>query len=151
MTQLEVYDLPDQASLDDERYAEVMAALGDVLDPELDEPVTDMGFIESITLRAGDLDVVFRLPTFWCSANFAFLMATDMKAAVERLSWARQVTIRLVDHFAARKINQGVAARQQTLTSTTFVGSSAKRRFSVGRNVCCVCWPRDLASNRRCG
>jgi metal-sulfur cluster biosynthetic enzyme len=112
MTRLEVCDLPDPASLDDERHAEVMAALGDVLDPELDEPVTDMGFIESITSRAGNLDVVFRLPTYWCSANFAFLMATDMKAAVEGLPWTRRATIRLVDHFAAGKINRGVAARQ---------------------------------------
>jgi metal-sulfur cluster biosynthetic enzyme len=98
--------------LEEERHAEVIAALGDVLDPELDEPVTAMGFIESVTLRADDVEVVFRLPTYWCSANFAFLMATDMKGALEHLHWVRGTTIRLVDHFASRKINQGVSARQ---------------------------------------
>ena len=98
--------------LEDERHAEVITALGDVLDPELDEPVTDMGFIESVVIRTGDVEVVFRLPTYWCSANFAFLMATDMKAAVEHLPWVRSATIRLVDHFAARKINHGVSERQ---------------------------------------
>jgi metal-sulfur cluster biosynthetic enzyme len=90
-------------------HAEIMTALGDVLDPELDEPVTDMGFIESLCCDGRDVDITFRLPTFWCSANFAFLMATDMKAAVERLGWVGTATVRLVDHFASRKINQGVA------------------------------------------
>jgi metal-sulfur cluster biosynthetic enzyme len=99
-------------TLDEERHAEVIVALCDVLDPELDEPVTDMGFVESVTSRAGDVEVVFRLPTYWCSANFAFLMATDMKAAVEHLSWVRIATIRLVDHFASKRINDGVSARQ---------------------------------------
>jgi metal-sulfur cluster biosynthetic enzyme len=99
-------------ALDEDHHAEVIAALGDVLDPELDEPVTDMGFIESVTTRSGDVEVVFRLPTYWCAANFAFLMATDMKAAVEHLPWVRRATIRLVDHFASGKINHGVSARQ---------------------------------------
>lgn len=96
-------------SLPELRRAEAMARLDEVLDPELDEPVTGMGFIESIAIEDGDIDVVFRLPTFWCSANFAFLMAVDMKAALDRLPWAGRVTVRLVDHFAARKINDGVA------------------------------------------
>lgn len=39
-------------------------------------------------------------------------MATDMKAAVELLPWVRVAEIRLVDHFAARKINQGVSKGQ---------------------------------------
>jgi metal-sulfur cluster biosynthetic enzyme len=108
--------------LGEERHAEVIAALGDVLDPELDEPVTDMGFIESVTLRADDVEVVLRLPTYWCSANFAFLMATDMKAALEHLHWVRGATITLVDHFASKKINQGVSARKGF--SEVFVGEA---------------------------
>ncbi|WP_165490999.1 iron-sulfur cluster assembly protein [Lichenihabitans psoromatis] len=105
----------EQATRDtarERRRADVMVALGDVLDPELDEPVTDMGFVERIDLADDAVEIVFRLPTYWCSANFAFLMATDMKVAAERLPWVREVTVRLVDHFAARKINHGVAAGQ---------------------------------------
>ncbi len=92
------------------RRAAVMMALDTVLDPELDEPVTTMGFIEALTLKGPAAEIVFRLPTFWCSANFAFLMASDMRCAVERLPFVDVATIRLVDHFASRKINRGVAA-----------------------------------------
>ena len=54
------------------------------MDPELDEPVTDMGFVEAVSVTgraAGAVQVSFRLPTYWCSPNFAFLMADDIKRA----------------------------------------------------------------------
>jgi metal-sulfur cluster biosynthetic enzyme len=92
------------------RRATVMAALDAVLDPELDESVTAMGFVERVEAASGAVEVDFRLPTFWCSANFAFLMAVDMKAAIEVLPWVTGATVRLIDHFAAGKINRGIAA-----------------------------------------
>jgi len=94
---------------EDRRRAVVMAALDTVMDPELDESVAEMGFVETIAFTGNDVDITFRLPTFWCSANFAFLMAGDMRCAVEQLDGIEQAHIRLVDHFAARKINHGVA------------------------------------------
>lgn len=87
----------------------IMEALDTVMDPELDESVAAMGFIESLSVEDGCAEVVFRLPTFWCSANFAFLMATDMRCAIERLPEIVSARIKLVDHFAARRINRGVA------------------------------------------
>ncbi|WP_051328702.1 metal-sulfur cluster assembly factor [Geminicoccus roseus] len=99
----------EQQVVDAARQAEVRARLDEVLDPELDQSVTSMGFIESVEIEGGVVAITFRLPTFWCSANFAFLMAVDMKAAVEPLAWVDEVRVSLVDHFAARKINEGVA------------------------------------------
>ena len=100
----------ERADPQDGLKAAVIAALDDVLDPELDEPVTTMGFIEAVHMGERAAEIVFRLPTFWCSANFAFLMASDMRCMVERLPFIDRATIRLVDHFAAAKINRGVAA-----------------------------------------
>jgi metal-sulfur cluster biosynthetic enzyme len=100
---------PSAFAVEGERRSAVMAALDTVLDPELDESVVGMGFIESVAIDGGAVEVVFRLPTFWCSANFAFLMATDMRLAVEQLAFVETARIRLVDHFAAAKINRGVA------------------------------------------
>ena len=58
------------------RLGEIWARLDEVPDPELDEPITAMGFVELVTLGEGDrVEVDFRLPTYWCSPNFAFLMA----------------------------------------------------------------------------
>jgi metal-sulfur cluster biosynthetic enzyme len=90
------------------RTTEVLARLGEVRDPELDEPVTAMGFIQSIEIAGGKVGVTFRLPTAWCAANFAFLMAVDMKAAVAALPWVASVEIVLLEHFAARRINEAV-------------------------------------------
>jgi len=94
----------------EERRAEAMAALDAVMDPELDAAVTQMGFIESLRVEGGSVEIAFRLPTFWCSANFAYLMALDMKLAVEALAWVERADVRLVNHFAASKINRGIAA-----------------------------------------
>lgn len=93
-----------------DRRGEVMTALDAVMDPELDAAVTEMGFVEGVAIEGGRVAVDFRLPTFWCSANFAFLMASDMKVAIEALDWVEEARIHLVDHFAAGKINRGVAA-----------------------------------------
>ena len=63
-----------------EREAQVRLALDRVTDPELDEPVTDLRFIEHLTVGPnGTVSIGFRLPTYWCAANFAFLMAADMQ------------------------------------------------------------------------
>lgn len=90
--------------------AEVRAQLDLVTDPELDEPVTDLGFITSVAVEGGCVDIGFRLPTYWCAANFAFLMADDMRRAVSALPWVRAVTVRLGEHMYADKINAGLRA-----------------------------------------
>ena len=64
-------------------HDEVWAALGTVLDPELDEPITDLDFVESCTVSAdGVATVGLRLPTFFCAPNFSFLMVADAYDAV---------------------------------------------------------------------
>ena len=93
-----------------EREAEVRAVLADVLDPELDESVIDLGFVSRVVVDGDTVAVDFRLPTFWCAANFAWIMAEDMRAALGSLSWVTRIDVRLVDHFSARRINDGVAA-----------------------------------------
>ena len=57
---------------------EVLKALDAVRDPELDEPVTSLGFVSSCTVSAyGDVEVRLRLPTYFCAPNFAFLMVAE--------------------------------------------------------------------------
>ncbi|MCH1868166.1 iron-sulfur cluster assembly protein, partial [Nocardioides sp. CFH 31398] len=65
---------------------EVMTALDVVLDPELDEPITDLGFVQSVTFRDDDaLEVHLRLPTSFCSPSFAYLMVSDAKDVLTAL------------------------------------------------------------------
>jgi len=89
-----------------------MAALGAVRDPELDEPITALGFVTSCTISAdGDAQVRLRLPTYFCAPNFAFLMVADAYDAVSALPGVRATEVVLEDHFASDAINGGVAAR----------------------------------------
>jgi len=84
----------------------VIAALDTVYDPELDEPITTLGFVSScVVTEAGDVSVRLRLPTPQCAPNFAFLMGADARAAVRRLPDVRDVTIVLEDHYTGEEIN----------------------------------------------
>lgn len=87
----------------------VYAQLARVYDPELDRPVTELGFIDSVEVEGSTVRVRLRLPTFWCAANFAYMMAEDIRDRVRELPWVTDVDVRLEDHFAAGAINEGVA------------------------------------------
>jgi metal-sulfur cluster biosynthetic enzyme len=93
--------------------AEVWAALDLVCDPELDESITDLGFVEQLDIHGdGSVDVLFRLPTYWCSPNFAYLMASDIYLSVGQLDWVSQVRPTLRDHLFEEQLNVGVAQGQ---------------------------------------
>ncbi|MCU7724368.1 iron-sulfur cluster assembly protein [Actinoplanes sp. KI2] len=90
----------------------ILAALAQVRDPELDEPITTLGFVASASLGAdGTAEVHLRLPTYFCAPNFAYLMVADAYDSVSALDDVRSTTVILDDHFASEAINDGVAAR----------------------------------------
>jgi metal-sulfur cluster biosynthetic enzyme len=90
--------------------ADVRAALGTVVDPELDEPITDLGFVRSVGVSAGVVEVHLRLPTSFCAPNFAWLMVSDARDAVVALPGAGRVVVELDDHHDSDLINRGLAA-----------------------------------------
>ena len=93
----------------DERASEIKNCLQTVFDPELDESIIDLNFVSNIYIEASELvRIELRLPTYFCSANFAWIMCYDSKIAVERLPWVNSVHIRLVDHFVMNKVNNGL-------------------------------------------
>jgi metal-sulfur cluster biosynthetic enzyme len=89
--------------------ASVIDALAEVYDPELDEPITRLGFVTSCEVSDdGGVEVVLRLPTPQCAPNFAFLMAADARNVVRRLPEVREVTIKLEDHYTGDEINAAI-------------------------------------------
>jgi metal-sulfur cluster biosynthetic enzyme len=104
--------------------ARVLAALGSVRDPELDESITTLGFVSSCRVSpAGEAKVRLRLPTYFCAPNFAFLMVADAYDAIAALPGVTRTQVVLEDHFAADAINAGVAARAGFVAS--FEGEAA--------------------------
>jgi metal-sulfur cluster biosynthetic enzyme len=93
----------------------VWAALGTVLDPEIDEPITALDFVASCTVSddgSGSVvaSVHLRLPTFFCAPNFSFLMVADAYDAVSGVEGVTRADVVLDDHHASAEINAGIAA-----------------------------------------
>ena len=97
--------------------------------------------------RGRRVHIGFRLPTYWCAANFAFLMADDMRRAVGALPWVRRVERRARRAYVRREDQPGLAhglvvpgdvrRRGQRRSATICAGHSWSRRFSAGRRRCC--------------
>ncbi len=84
---------------------EVLARLDRVLDPELDESVLTLGFVERVEGDpAGNVSVTLRLPTYWCAANFSYLMASDVRNGLLAVEGVNSVTVKLGEHFAGREV-----------------------------------------------
>jgi metal-sulfur cluster biosynthetic enzyme len=103
--------------------ARVLEALGTVYDPELDEPITTLGFVGSCVVDGDDVAVRLRLPTPQCAPNFAFLMAADAAAAVRAVAGVRTVSVVLEDHYTGEEINRAVNRGQGF--SDAFPGETA--------------------------
>jgi len=92
------------------RRDQVWARLATVMDPELDESVTELNFVTHADVDARNrVHIGFRLPTYWCAANFSYLMADDMRRAVAAIDWVEGVEVTLGEHMYADKINAGLA------------------------------------------
>src|SRR3984885_10809612 len=88
------------------------AALTTVRDPELDEPITSLGFVASCVVSCEGRAVVrLRLPTYFCAPNFAFLMVADAYDAVTAVPGVTSAEVILEDDFVSDAINAGVAAQ----------------------------------------
>jgi metal-sulfur cluster biosynthetic enzyme len=103
--------------------AQVAEALSAVRDPELDEPVTDLGFVKEVRIDGGRVTVTLWLPTYFCAPNFAYIMAIDAKAAVGAVDGVTDVVIRLIDHHASDEINGGLESGKDF--DETFPGETA--------------------------
>jgi metal-sulfur cluster biosynthetic enzyme len=101
----------------------VLGALSRVRDPEIDEPLTDLGFVAGVEIAGADVRVHLRLPTYFCAPNFAYLMVADAKEAVRALPGVGAVCLTLDDHFASDEINGAIAAGGDF--ETAFPGESA--------------------------
>ena len=87
---------------------EVNQQLAKVYDPELDQPLTELGFIGGVDIDVDKVTVRFRLPTYWCAANFAYMMSSDIRERVSELPWVKRVDVLLQDHFHDDEINEGI-------------------------------------------
>jgi metal-sulfur cluster biosynthetic enzyme len=94
------------------REAALLAALSRVRDPELDEPITDLGFVSALRVEGARVRARLRLPTYFCAPNFAYLMVADARAALEAVPGVERADVRLEDHYASEEINDGIGEQR---------------------------------------
>ena len=99
---------------------DVLAALDAVRDPELDEPVTELGFVSSCTVSAyEDVEVRLRLPTYFCAPNFAFLMvaaAVALLAAFAYFAGRSEIRVELTPSRTVSQLKQDIEITKEQLT-----------------------------------
>jgi metal-sulfur cluster biosynthetic enzyme len=114
--------------------ARVLEALSEVHDPELDEPITSLGFVTSCEVSPdGGVEILLRLPTPQCAPNFAYLMAADARNVVRRLPEVGRIAVRLQDHYTGDEINAAIA-RGEGFTGA-FPGETADDQLDALREL----------------
>ena len=111
----------------------VVEALRHVIDPELDESIVELDFVDHVNVRGDAVEVVLRLPTFWCAPNFAWLMAADARDAVKALPGIRSVQVRLRDNAYSDEISTGVSCNHSF--AETFAGQTESEDLEDLRRV----------------
>jgi metal-sulfur cluster biosynthetic enzyme len=90
----------------------VRSRLMRVTDPELDESIVELDYVDEVDIGDDDVTIHFTLPTAWCSPAFAWMMATDARDELESLPGVETAHIHLHDHMHQTEINEGVNARR---------------------------------------
>jgi Domain of unknown function DUF59. len=87
----------------------VLKALANVLDPELDRPITELGFVRDI--KVGDsIEVEIVTSTYWCSPNFIYMILEDARREVSKYVEVPldRVRVYIRGHFDESRINECV-------------------------------------------
>jgi metal-sulfur cluster biosynthetic enzyme len=84
---------------------EVMKALGQVIDPEIGVPITEMQLVDSVEMTGSDVAITFHLSMPYCPPMFAFKIASDIRQVTSALPGVTGVKVKLVNHFMAEQIN----------------------------------------------
>jgi metal-sulfur cluster biosynthetic enzyme len=87
---------------------QIYEAIADVLDPELDESLVRLGFIDRVEVEGSDVTITFKLPTYWCAPNFAYLMAADLRKRASSVAGVHSVRVILLDHCAEDEVTNGI-------------------------------------------
>src|SRR6266705_5880238 len=87
----------------------ILRALSTVTDPELDEAITDLGFVKDLSVsEEGEVSLDLVTSTFWCSPNFVYLMLEDARDVVSKLAGINEVRVHLDGHHDSERINKAI-------------------------------------------
>src|SRR3989449_10775343 len=91
----------------------VLRALSTVTDPELDEPITELGFVKNLSVSEdGRVHVDLGTSTFWCSPNFVYMLLEEACDVVSKLPAVKDMRLPLGGLLDSRRIDRAIRARE---------------------------------------
>src|SRR5947199_10062796 len=77
----------------------VLQALSTVTDRELDEPITELGFVKNLSVsEGGRVSVDLVTSTLWCAPNFVYMMLEEARDVVSKLRGVKDMHLTLGGH-----------------------------------------------------
>src|SRR5947199_9083028 len=84
----------------------VLQALSTVTDPELDEPITELGFVKNLSVsEEGRVCLDLVTSSFWCSPNFVYMMLEEARDVVSTRPGVKEMRVTLEGHHDSFLIN----------------------------------------------
>lgn len=93
---------------------EIQELLKEILDPETNHSIFDMGFLKKIEIKGKEASLVISPPTFWCPPTILYIILEDLRKKLIMNGY--EFRIILEDHHDAEKItnciNQGLSFQE---------------------------------------
>ncbi|HEY4387562.1 MAG TPA: iron-sulfur cluster assembly protein [Ktedonobacteraceae bacterium] len=91
----------------------IRRAAGSTRDPEIRRSLSEMGLLDEVEEREGQVTVHFHLTSPLCPSKFATSIGKEIRRRVEAIPGVRSCRVVLRDHFLGDKLQELINARGQ--------------------------------------
>ncbi len=98
---------------------EILEAIADVVDPEINMPILEMGeddswgLIDEINIGdSNSIEVKYHATTPYCPPIFAMQISNDIKSRIKSLKGADSVKVLVSNHMMSDQINQRINTQE---------------------------------------
>lgn len=84
----------------------IMEVLGQVFDPEIGIPITEMKLIDNVSIENGNITIEYHLSMPYCPPVFAIKIGQDIKKNVSEIESVKSVKAILKNHYLSEQITE---------------------------------------------
>jgi metal-sulfur cluster biosynthetic enzyme len=84
----------------------IMEVLGQVYDPEIGIPITEMKLIDNVSIENGNITIEYHLSMPYCPPVFAIKIGQDIKKNVSEIESVKSVKAILKNHYLSEQITE---------------------------------------------
>ena len=84
----------------------IMEVLGQVYDPEIGIPITEMKLIDNVSIENDNITIEYHLSMPYCPPVFAIKIGQDIKKNVSEIEGVKSVKAILKNHYLSEQITE---------------------------------------------